>query len=109
MRVSSLYKTVAAAGKIVQVTTDRTIKAHKVEFSGITTETGKIFVGSSALVASTYVGVFSMLWPTGGSGAQPNKYVVEAPAEDGNVITLADFWIDAAVNGEHCLVVWYED
>ena len=103
--------TVTSAGTLVRVTVNETdpaaaILAHSCLFEQIPGNTGKIYVFErSTGSASTYVGCVAVLAiPT--VNVLPSYSVSVLPVPAG--ISMNDFYIDAQVNGEGCLVSYLQ-
>jgi hypothetical protein len=100
MTVQSLKVTVPAAGTPVAVTSDATLVANRVVVSGLPANTQKAYFGNSDLSKATLAGVINK--PLAASAE------TEMVAHSGsNVFRLADFLVDADVNGEGVLVTYY--
>ena len=88
---------VPTPGTTVRVTADETIKVHSVTFVQIP---GAVGVTSIKNAAGT---IFRQFLPSGSSGPDSDA---KFHAESGNLIKLADFYVDAATAGEG-LYVYY--
>jgi hypothetical protein len=100
MFVSLGKKTVTTAGTPVQISST-SIKAHSVCIQVNSANTGKIYIGTSTLVAATYVGVLKVLPPPSAS-SYPEFVATQIMAQNG--IDLSELWIDSSVNGESAIV-----
>lgn len=97
---------VATAGTPVQVSADATLLAAKILVQAVIGETGRMFLGTAGLDRTTHAGVIRQFHPTGAGGAVPDSLHIDAP--DGtNALRLADYWVDANVNGEGLLVTYW--
>jgi hypothetical protein len=108
MKVVALGKvTVTAAGTPQPVTATPT-PISRVRFSAIndaSPNTGKVWVGLSALVKATGVGVLDVLpIPAASHWRSP---AVEFEFEEFYRGDLADFYLDSAVNGEGVFVTYW--
>lgn len=68
--------------------------------------TGKMYIGTKAVVGSTFAGVLKELNPNP-TGGVDDWYEISM-GTDSNVLNLADYAIDAAVSGEGLLVTYWE-
>lgn len=96
--------TITTSGTPVRVSATR-IGAQGFLIQGLSTNTGKIYVGSSAMVIATGVGVFAVIpAPTTGTLPSFSSTIVNAPAG----FNLADIYIDADNSGEKVLISYTE-
>ena len=100
------YVTVTAAGTPVRLTSNETTPAdrypvHSYLIEVVSSNTGKIFVGSSTMNKATGAGVYAVL-PPPTTNVYPSfsSNIVEAAAG----FNLAEVYLDADVNGEKALV-----
>ncbi len=102
MTITPLGKiAVTTAGTPVRVTATAT-PCHAIIVSQIAASTGATHFGDSTLVASTLVGVIkTFLKPATGFGVA-DQMIITSPG--GNLLNAADYYVDAAVNGEGLLV-----
>ena len=99
--------TVSVAGTPVRATNNQSsppsrFAAHSIFFQQVASNTGKIYICDSATAnKSTGVGVLAVLAaPTSSFIPSASGTVTYAP----NAFNLAEYWIDADVGGEGCLV-----
>ena len=102
MSIASILVTNVAAGTPVRVSaTD--LYVHAVTFNQINGQTGRIVVGNSAMNKTTLSGVFKEL-PIPTTNAIPAFPVSQVASQ--NAINLSQFYVDADVTGEKCLVTY---
>jgi hypothetical protein len=94
-------------GTPVRVSSDPRMVARRIRFAAVIGHTGKVYVGASNLDRATLSGVVKEFWPTGVGGGIADELLVEAPATAGNVLRLADYWVDANVPYEGLLVEYW--
>jgi hypothetical protein len=88
------------------VTSDTTIRAHRIRFAVAIGETGRVFLGVQGLSKATGAGVVKEFWPTGAGGGVADELVLESAAGE---LRLSDYYVDANGAGEGLLVacwVW---
>jgi hypothetical protein len=88
------------------VTSDTTIRAHRIRFAVAIGETGRVFLGVQGLSKATGAGVVKEFWPTGAGGGVADELVLESAAGE---LRLSDYYVDANSAGEGLLVacwVW---
>lgn len=67
--------------------------------------TGKMYLGTNALVGSTLAGVIKELAPNSAGGVD-DSYELDT-GSDSDMLNLADYSIDAAVAGEGLIVAYW--
>ena len=67
--------------------------------------TGKMYIGTKAVVGSTFAGVLKELNPNP-TGGVDDSYDIDS-GTDSNMLNLADYAIDAAVSGEGLIVSYW--
>lgn len=77
----------------------------RIRFSVVAGLTGKMYLGTKAVVGSTYSGVIKEFWPNSGGGVD-DAYELSM-GTDSNVLNLADYSIDAAVANEGLIVTYW--
>jgi hypothetical protein len=106
MQVTSLGKiAVATPGTAVQVSADTNLRVARIRFQAKSSETGKLYVGTSLLVAATGVGVIAELRPAagvdlsfeisdsiGGASIYPSQYWIDAQTATEGVIV--SYWVE---------------
>jgi len=95
---------VAAAGTPVRLTADASIRARRLSLTVIAGLTGKMYLGVANMNKDSLAGVIREFWPNP-TGGISDKEVIEAPP--GSSLTVADYWLDAAVNGEGMIVAYW--
>jgi hypothetical protein len=95
---------VTTAGTAVQLATTLT-KCSRIRVSVVAGLTGKMYLGTKGVVGSTLAGVIKELWPNAGGGVD-DSYEISC-GSDSNLLNLADYWIDCAVNGEGLIVTYW--
>ena len=92
---------VPAAGTKVRLSTDTDLRVAQIWFTPVPGATGAVSIGGSTLVASTGVGRMAKIPPAAAAPASagPQPFVVES-CDGSNGLYPADFYLDAAVNGE---------
>jgi hypothetical protein len=95
---------VTTSGTPIQLATAYT-PCNRVRVSVVAGLTGKMYLGTAAVNHSTLAGVIKELWPNSGGGVDDSY---EFNSADGtNSLNLADYWIDAAINGEGLIVAYW--
>ncbi len=99
-----LTKTVTTAGTRVQVTATTTIKPVAVYFEAFGTNTGVIYIGSSAVSSTVY---FARL-PVPSTAASPSWSIAGSPGGrvGGTGLQLSDFYVDASVSGDKVQITY---
>jgi hypothetical protein len=102
MQVISLGKiTVSSAGTPVQASST-SILAHKVIIEPLSTNSGKSYVGTSAITVSSGAGLIKTFLAVAASGI--NDQLVISAGDQGNSIDVSQFWFDVATNGQGFIV-----
>ena len=101
--------TVTTAGTIVRATSTQSdptarVGLQSIQFQALPANTGVIYIGTSAMVKSTGVGVLGIIpAPTSATAGPFGSFsVAEVLAPAG--LNLADFYIDSTVNGEGVII-----
>ncbi len=77
----SLGKTaVPTPGTPVRVTSDTSIRAHRIRFAVAIGETGRVFLGVAGMNKASGAGVVKEFWPTGAGGGVADELVLESAA-----------------------------
>ena len=106
MALRSLGKVTTNAGTLVRLTnneSDPTLRyvAHSFLVEVLSTNTGKIYVGSSTMNRTTLAGVYAILPPpTANIFSSFTATVTQAAG----AFSLAEVWLDVDTNSEGCLV-----
>jgi hypothetical protein len=101
MALQALGKiTVAAAGTNQRVTTTAT-RCQSITVQALSTNTGKVFVGTSAMVKATFVGVLAVI-PAPSTGVIPSA-TFSIPLSPAG-LNAADIYLDVDTNGEGAIV-----
>jgi len=95
---------VPSPGTPVRVTSDTTIRAHRIRFAVAIGETGRVFLGVQGLNKATGVGVVKEFWPTGAGGGVADELVLESAAGD---LRPSDYYVDANTAGEGLIVAYW--
>ena len=105
MSPSSLGRvSVPTPGTCVPLATTYT-KCARIRVSVVAGLTGKIYLGTRAVVGSTLVGVIKELWPNSAGGVDDSYEI--STGTDSNMLNLADYAIDAVVAGEGLIVSYW--
>ena len=94
---------VPTPGTPVRVTSDTTIRAHRIRFAVAIGETGRVFLGVAGLNKASGAGVLKEFWPTGAGGGVADELVIESAAGD---LRLSDYYVDANTAGEGLIVAY---
>lgn len=94
---------VAVAGTPVQLTTDATIRVHRVVVSQVPAVAGVMYFGinnaKNTFNKGTGAGVLKAFLPAGASGYL-DSHEIDCRDDDGNLMLAKDFVIDAASNND---------
>lgn len=105
MQARSLGKvSVPSAGTPRQVVTDGGLVVARIRIQAVQANTGKVFIGVAGMDKTTFAGCIAEFAIPGSD--QPSAF--EVASEDGtNALRLADYFVDAAVNGEGVIVSYW--
>jgi hypothetical protein len=95
---------VPSPGTPVRVTSDTSIRAHRIRFAVVVGETGRVFLGVAGMNKATGTGVVKEFWPTGACGGVADELVLESAAGD---LRPADYYVDANTAGEGLIVAYW--
>jgi len=95
---------VTVPGAPVQVTSDTSIRAHRIRFAVAIGETGRVFLGVQGMNKATGAGVVKEFWPTGAGGSVADELVLESEAGE---LRPSDYYVDANTAGEGLMVVYW--
>ncbi len=95
---------VPTPGTPVRVTSDTTIRAHRIRFAVAIGETGRVFLGVEGMDKATGAGVVKEFWPTGVSGGVAGELVLESAAGD---LRPSDYYVDTNTAGEGLIVAYW--
>ena len=95
---------VPTPGTPVRVTSDTTIRAHRIRFAVAIGETGRVFLGVQGMNKATGAGVVKEFWPTGAGGGMADELVLESAAGD---LRPSDYFVDANTAGEGLIVAYW--
>lgn len=95
---------VPAPGTSVRVTSDTTIRAHRIRFAVAIGETGRVFLGVQGMNKATGAGVVKEFWPTGAGGGVADELVIESAAGE---LRPSDYYVDANSAGEGLIVAYW--
>lgn len=110
MALATLGKvTVTTAGTIARATNGQSTPGARVScqsfmVQALPANTGVIYVGNSAMVSSTGVGVMGIVPKPASNLTGPFPSISFAIVEAPNGINLADIWLDASVSGEGAII-----
>lgn len=86
------------------MTSDTTIRAHRIRFAVAIGETGRVFLGVQGMNKGTGAGVVKEFWPTGAGGGVADELVLESAAGD---LRPSDYFVDANTAGEGLIVAYW--
>ena len=95
---------VPAPGTPVRVTSDTTIRAHRIRFAVAIGETGRVFLGVQGMNKASGAGVVKEFWPTGAGGGVADELVLESAAGE---LRPSDYCVDANSAGEGLIVAYW--
>jgi hypothetical protein len=95
---------VPAPGTPVRVTSDTTIRAHRIRFAVAIGETGRVFLGVAGMNKASGAGVVKEFWPTGAGGGVADELVLESAAGE---LRPSDYYVDANTAGEGLIVAYW--
>lgn len=113
MALKALGKiTVTTAGTRVRITSGQSVPGANISCQSITVQawpanTGRIYVGTVAVVGSTGVGVYGYV-PIPASDGTTSPGMSLGVEGGGNALNAADFYLDASVNGDSAIVTIIE-
>lgn len=109
MRIYTQIITVATAGTIQAVSASgiETGLVRAIHFQGMVANTGRVNIGTSALVSSTGVGLIKSLGKDPGSANDIPHWMIESPS-GANDIDPSIFRVDVTVSGEKVLVTCFQ-
>jgi len=85
------------------VTSDTSIRAHRIRFAVVVGETGRVFLGVEGMNKATGAGVVKEFWPTGAGGGVADELVLESVKG----LRPADYYVDANVAGEGLIAAYW--
>jgi hypothetical protein len=86
------------------VTSDTSIRAHRIRFAVVVGETGRVFLGVQGMNKATGAGVVKEFWPTGAGGGVADELVLESEAGE---LRPSDYYVDANTAGEGLMVAYW--
>jgi hypothetical protein len=86
------------------VTSDTTIRAHRIRFAVAIGETGRVFLGVQGMTKANGAGVVKEFWPTGAGGGVADELVIESAAGE---LRPSDYYVDANSAGEGLIVAYW--
>lgn len=95
---------VSTPGTPVRVTSDTSIRAHRIRFAVVIGETGRVFLGVDGMNKATGASVVKEFWPTGAGGGVADELVLESAAGD---LRPSDYFVDANTAGEGLIVAYW--
>lgn len=95
---------VPTPGTPVRVTSDTTIRAHRIRFAVAIGETGRVFLGVQGMSKASGAGVVKEFWPTGAGGGVADELVLESAAGE---LRPSDYYVDANTAGEGMIVAYW--
>lgn len=96
--------TVPTPGTPVRVTSDNTIRAHRIRFAVAIGETGRVFLGVAGMTKASGAGVVKEFWPTGAGGGVADELLLESAVGD---LRPSDYYVDANTAGEGLIVAYW--
>ena len=88
----------------VRVTSDTSIRAHRIRFAVAIGETGRVFLGVAGMNKASGAGVVKEFWPTGAGGGVADELVLESAAGE---LRPSDYYVDANTAGEGLIVAYW--
>jgi hypothetical protein len=95
---------VPTPGTPVRVTSDTSIRVHRIRLAVAIGETGRVFLGVQGMNKATGAGVVKEFWPTGAGGGVADELVIESAAGD---LRPSDYYVDANTAGEGLIVAYW--
>jgi hypothetical protein len=95
---------VSTPGTPVRVTSDTSIRAHRIRFAAVIGETGRVFLGVQGMNKATGAGVVKEFWPTGAGGGVADELVIESAAGE---LRPSDYYVDANSAGEGLIAAYW--
>ena len=95
---------VSSPGTPVRVTSDTSIRAHRIRFAVVIGETGRVFLGVEGMNKATGAGVVKEFWPTGAGGGVADELVLESASGE---LRPSDYYIDANTAGEGLIITYW--
>ena len=95
---------VPTPGTPVRVTSDTTIRAHRIRFAAAIGETGRVFLGVAGMNKASGAGVVKEFWPTGAGGGVADELVLESAAGE---LRPSDYYVDANTAGEGLIIAYW--
>ena len=95
---------VPSPGTPVRVTSDTTIRAHRIRLAVAIGDTGRVFLGVQGMNKATGAGVVKEFWPTGAGGGVSDEFVIESAAGE---LRPSDYYVDANSAGEGLIVAYW--
>ena len=86
------------------MTSDASIRAHRIRFAVVIGETGRVFLGMAGMNKATGAGVVKEFWPTGAGGGVADELVLESATGE---LRPADYYVDANTAGEGVIVAYW--
>jgi hypothetical protein len=95
---------VTTPGTPVRVTSDTSIRAHRIRLAVVVGETGRVFLGVEGMNKATCTGVVKEFWPTGAGGGVADELVLESASGE---LRPSDYYLDANTVGEGLIVAYW--
>ncbi len=95
---------VSTPGTPVRVTSDTSIRAHRIRFAVAIGETGRVFLGVQGMNKATGAGVVKEFWPTGAGGGAADELVLESATGE---LRPSDYYLDANTAGEGLIFAYW--
>ncbi len=86
------------------MTSDTSIRAHRIRFAVAIGETGRMFLGVAGMNKASGSGVVKEFWPTGAGGGVADELVLESAAGE---LRPSDYYVDANTAGEGLIVAYW--
>ena len=100
---------VPVPGTAVRISNDDTLRVMQMVVRTVPGFTGKTYLGVEGMNKSSAskTGVLRILSEPPAFGPQDGEVVPASPGGHGNVVSVADYWVDADVAGEGIVVTCY--
>ncbi|HOK45259.1 MAG TPA: hypothetical protein PLK67_04975 [Bryobacteraceae bacterium] len=95
---------VPTPGTPVRVTSDTSIRAHRIRFAVVIGETVRVFLGVQGMNKATGAGVVKEFWPTGAGGGVADELVIESASGE---LRPSDYFVDANTADEGLIVAYW--
>lgn len=86
------------------MTSDTSIRAHRIRFAVAIGETGRVFLGVAGMNKASGAGVVKEFWPTGAGGGVADELALESAAGE---LRPSDYYVDANTAGEGLIIAYW--